>query len=55
MNDIDVNLPECLKQLNPKLVLYLGNDADTVKNWIKRCKKYKDWRAKMVSFQKQEE
>ena len=31
MNAIDINLPECLKQLNPRLVLYFGDDADTVK------------------------
>ncbi len=54
MKDIDVNLPDCLKQLNPKLVLYLNSDADTVKNWIKRLKKhkphhYRDWRASVKS------
>ncbi len=49
MNDISVNLPEALKQLNPKLVLYHNDDADTVKNWIKRCKKHKDWWAKVES------
>jgi len=44
-----MNLPECLKQLNPKLILYLGGDADTVKNWIKQLKKYKEWRAHLKS------
>ena len=49
MKDIMVNLPEALKQLNPKLVLFFNDDADTVKNWIKRCKKHKDWRASVES------
>ena len=44
-----MNLLECLKQLNPKLVLFLNNDADTVKNWIERLKGYEGWRASISS------
>lgn len=44
-----MNILECLKELNPELILYLNNDADTVKNWIKRLKGYKGWRASTSS------
>ena len=44
-----MNLLECLKELNPKIILYLHTDADTVKNWIKRLKGYEGWRASTES------
>ena len=44
-----MNILECLKELNPSLVLYLNDDADTVKNWINRLKGYEAWRASVES------